>query len=1121
MNLRLYLARCLLYCLPALLLAACMTSDEPPRVLVFTKAEGFRHGSIEAGIAALQVAGARAGYAVDTTAHAGAFTEPNLQRYRAVVFLNTSGDVLDYSQQADFERFVQAGGGFVGIHAAADTERDWPWYGRLVGLSPEAPAEAAGILPATLTVLDPQHPATDSLPARLALADAWYRYQVDGAVHPLVAFEADSARQPVAWAHAHDGGRAFYLAAGHTPAVFADTTIQRMLRGALRYAVGEAPLDYRKARTKRVPEANRFTKTVLADHLNEPAELVLLGEGRVLFVERKGAVRLYDPAGGLRTIAQLDVSTTFADGSDAEDGLLGVTLDPGFAENRWVYFYFSPAGAEPKQQLVRYQLDGDSLVAASRRVVLEVPTQRDECCHTGGSMAWDAAGNLYLSTGDNTNPFESDGYAPIDERPGRTPFDAQRAPANTNDLRGKILRIHPEADGSYTIPEGNLFVDDDPRTRPEIYVMGNRNPYRISLDRRTGYLYWGEIGPDAGEDDPLRGPRGYDEINQARGPGFFGWPYFIGDNQPYRAYDFATGTHGPAYDPARPVNDSPNNTGLRTLPPAQPAFIWYPYAHSPEFPIVGAGGRTAMAGPVFYADDYTPVEHAFPDYYDGKLLIYEWMRDWILAATLDAEGNLERLEPVVPNLAFSNPVDMAFDEHGVLYVLEYGESWFAQNPDARLSRVEYNPGNRRPVVAASADRTMGAAPLQVRLSAEGTRDDDGDALTYAWTLDGRTLSSAPAFTHTFEAPGTYRPTLTVTDAAGHAVSAGVDVVVGNEPPHVRFEIAGNRSFYWEGRRFTYRAEATDAEDEQAAGIDGDGLYVQFDYLEEGYDRVQIEQGHRSSAGPQTGFARGQQLIAGSDCAACHSETARSIGPSFREVAVRYQDQPEAADYLATKIIEGGGGVWGEQAMAAHPQLSEAEAAAMVSYILSLAAERAPGLPAAGTYATTAHETTGTEGTYILRAAYTDQGAHGVGPLTTEEVVALRHPRLQAEAYDAGRHVGRQVGDGQTPTYVKNIYDGSYLVFRDIDLEEVRALTYRVRTEALHDAGGRVELHLDAPDGPLVSTAEVAPGAAAEEQEVTAAVAETSGVHDLYFVFKHPAPQGNALFLLDWIYFHTR
>jgi cytochrome c len=171
-----------------------------------------------------------------------------------------------------------------------------------------------------------------------------------------------------------------------------------------------------------------------------------------------------------------------------------------------------------------------------------------------------------------------------------------RSAGNTNDLRGKILRIHPEPDGSYTIPAGNLFAKDTPGTRPEIYIMGCRNPYRITVDRPTGILYWGEVGPDA-DRDSTRGPRGYDEFNQARQAGNFGWPLFIGNSQAYTHVDFRNNEQLLGrFDPLRPINFSANNTGLRELPPAQNAFIWYPYDASPDFPAVGVGGRRPLVG---------------------------------------------------------------------------------------------------------------------------------------------------------------------------------------------------------------------------------------------------------------------------------------------------------------------------------------------------------------------------------------------------------------------------------------------------------------------------------------------------------------------------------------------
>ena len=153
-----------------------------------------------------------------------------------------------------------------------------------------------------------------------------------------------------------------------------------------------------------------------------------------------------------------------------------------------------------------------------------MPTQRDQCCHAGGALEFDGNGNLYVATGDNSNPFDSDGYAPIDERAGRAAWDAQRSAANSNALNGKVLRIHPETDGTYTIPDGNLFPPGTAPVlsglaRPEIYAMGFRNPFRIGIDPTTNHLFVADYGPDAGAVSPTRGPDGRVEWNILSKPG--------------------------------------------------------------------------------------------------------------------------------------------------------------------------------------------------------------------------------------------------------------------------------------------------------------------------------------------------------------------------------------------------------------------------------------------------------------------------------------------------------------------------------------------------------------------------------------------------------------------------
>jgi hypothetical protein len=185
---------------------------------------------------------------------------------------------------------------------------------------------------------------------------------------------------------------------------------------------------------------------------------------------------------------------------------------------------------------------------------------------------------------------------------------------------------------------------------------------------------------------------GYDEFNQARGPGNFGWPYFVADNKPYVDYDFATGISGVPFNPAAPVNNSPNNTGAQQLPPAKGAWIYYPYGPSTLFPEleVGPGGRTAMAGPVYHYNSATAAPNALPAYYDDTLFIYEWSRQWIKEVKIDQSGNVLKINPFLPNLTFKRPMDMKIGPDGVMYLLEWGTNFSSgSNTDSQLVRIDY------------------------------------------------------------------------------------------------------------------------------------------------------------------------------------------------------------------------------------------------------------------------------------------------------------------------------------------------------------------------------------------------------------------------------------------------
>jgi type 1 glutamine amidotransferase len=222
--------------------------DTEPRfaVLVFSKTTGFRHDSIPPGIAAITALGSEHGFMVDSTEDAERFTDAAFARYKVVVFLSTTGDILNPTQKAAFERYIRSGGGFVGIHSASDTEYQWAWYGRLVGAFF---ASHPQIQQATIHIEDPAHPSTKDLPTVWQRTDEWYNFRSNprGKVHVLATLDEATysggkmgADHPVAWCQAFDGGRSWYTAMGHTVESYAEPLFRLHLLGGIESAAGVA-----------------------------------------------------------------------------------------------------------------------------------------------------------------------------------------------------------------------------------------------------------------------------------------------------------------------------------------------------------------------------------------------------------------------------------------------------------------------------------------------------------------------------------------------------------------------------------------------------------------------------------------------------------------------------------------------------------------------------------------------------------------------------------------------------------------------------------------------------------------------------------------------------------------
>lgn len=777
------------------------------RVLLFSKTIGYRHKSIENGKKMFQELALQYNFKVDTTEDARYFLDDSLKNYSAIVFLSNTGDVLDFSQRVALKRYVEAGGGVMGIHGASGAENSWPWFRKLMGTRFESHPEE--LQKGEINIVDSDDETVSGLPNPWHFNEEWYNFDSISLDLNVLAFVNEDSykggkhgkNHPIFWKQEFDGGRSFYTALGHRPEAYEDSLFRKHIINGLDFIIGEnLQLDYKKSSTIPSPNPSQFVRNVLLDsvYVTEPMELAVAKDGSVFYVERKGLVKKYNPKSkSAIVVGQIPVFYKY------EDGLLGLTLDPKFENNNWIYVMYSAPGDIYEYHISRFTLGKNDLIdMKSEKILLKVPQDHSESNHTGGSLAFDKDNNLFISIGDNTNPFgNSNGFAPIDERSDRTTFDAQRSSGNTDDLRGKILRIHPEADGPYSIPKGNLFPEGSKLGKPEIYVMGTRNSFRISVDQANSWLYWGDVGPDAGKDS-VQGPKGYDEINLAKNAGNFGWPFFVGNNRAYTKVNYSTGEIGEEFNPKIPINDAPRNTGSKILPPAQPALIYYPYEKTEIFPWVGEGGRTAMAGPTYHYNPNLKSSVKLPKYFDKALFIYDWMRNWIMVIRLDEQGKYVGMEPFMPTTQFVKIIDMEIGSDGALYILEYGENWYSPNRSARLSRLEY----------------------QEKVVEKKETVNDKQIVT------------------------------------------------------------------------------------------------------------KLERGHEMSLMEEpTGLA----LIEKSDCKGCHTRDQKSVGPSFLEIAEKYSNDPEIVSLLSKKVINGGGGVWGQNPMSAHPQLKSGDVNEMVKYILSL------------------------------------------------------------------------------------------------------------------------------------------------------------------------------------------
>lgn len=358
-----------------------------------------------------------------------------------------------------------------------------------------------------------------------------------------------------------------------------------------------------------------------------------------------------------------------------------------------------------------------------------------------------------------------------------------------------------------------MFPAGTAKTRPEIYGMGFRNPFRIGIDPTTDHLFVADYGPDAGQVSPTRGPDGRVEWDILDKPGFYGWPYCVGNNTPYNDHDFATGTSGATFNCNAPVNTSPNNTGITQLPAAIPSTLWMGKSTT-GVPEIGGSGAPMTSGGYQYDPD-SDSDRKWPEYFDGKAVFADWNDSRLFSVQLtDDRSKVADVSRMLQQQNFIRPHALQFGPDGALYVIEWGSGFGGNNADSGIYRIDYVQGNRAPIAQFATDKTSGPAPLTVAFDSTGSRDPDGQPITLAWDFDGNgtTDSTEAKPSHTYTTAGVFTARLTVTDSDGRTAVSNRTITAGNTAPTITVEAPLDGGFFDFGDTIRYKVTVTDPED---------------------------------------------------------------------------------------------------------------------------------------------------------------------------------------------------------------------------------------------------------------------------------------------------------------------
>ncbi len=467
----------------------------------------------------------------------------------------------------------------------------------------------------------------------------------------------------------------------------------------------------------------------------------------------------------------------------------------------------------------------------------------------------------------------------------------------------------------------------------------------------------------------------------------------------------------------------------------------------------------------------------------------------MMAVSLFEDGSFNKMEPFASDIKVNNLIDMEMGPDGRMYLLEYGSGWFTANDNSALSYVDFNGGNRPPVIDNMiVDKTSGKVPLSINAKVQA-HDRENDAVSYLWDLgNGETKETTePEISYTYGTVGDYRISVVVKDAGGEsAKSAATSVVAGNSRPEVDIAIkGGNSSFYVPGQPVKYEVKVTDAE---GGEINPDNIYVSVDYLE-GMDKVAMSLGHQQVSAAVTGKALTQAM----DCKTCHKEASASIGPNYMDISKKYKGDRDAMAYLKKKIVEGGSGVWGEVMMPAHPTITSDESRQIATYIISLAGSvgrgRKPSLPPSGSIAA---EDNNQGNLMVLTASYTDNGSEeGAVPLTGSKTVALASNTVKFSADTKTQDMMAVTYGGQDLLLLQG--EKGWFQLEDIDLAGVNAVVLTAGWQEAPKASYEFDIRLDSPDGELIGQGTMAapPAGSPGTAIVIPLSAKSSGKKDIY------------------------